>query len=680
MAAAPPARAAERTSRSERPRSARDSVRPLAWACAALAGGVLLNADRLPGWASAGTLALIGWRLATARSGGFFPGITTRALLALGLVALVLARFHSLNGLAAGTTLLMLMAGLKLLETRGSRDERVLVGAGLFLLLAALLDRESLTRLPLYALEVWLCCAALAGIASPSLVIAAALRAAGRALLVALPLAALLFVFFPRLPGAFWAIPRGESAVTGLSDTLSPGSIVRLVTSFEPAFRVSFLGPRPPPETLYWRGPVLHEFDGATWRRIPGLLQPRQPLEYLGPPYRQRVVLEPSPERWWFALDTPSQPLDGGARLTYDYQLLGTAARESPVAFEAVSYLRTRALTPLSAQAMHQDTALPKLPNPRTRALALSLRRDASSDAAFVQAALDYLRRGGFAYSVTPERLGADPVDDFLFNTREGFCGHYASAFVVLMRAAGVPARVVTGYLGGEWNPIGGYLLVRQSDAHAWAEVWLTGHGWTRVDPTAVVAPERLRRGILDLLPQALSARERLLRSSPWLRQLLQGWDAAEAWWTDNIVKFDYYSQLELLARLGVRSPDARTLGWGFMVALCGWLALVAWHFGRAQRAAAPDALAQAYARLCRKLSRIVPAREAHQGPLSFAAAVIARRPDLREPVGTLLARYAELRFGPPSAASRTREVKEFGREVARLRLPRRPAAALSPT
>jgi protein-glutamine gamma-glutamyltransferase len=643
----------------------------LVWACAAFGGGVLLHADRVPAWAVAAALALIAWRLATARSVSFFPGIAVRAVLALALVALVLARFHTLNGLTAGTTLLMLMAALKLLEVRRPRDQWVLVAVGMFLLLAACLDRQELVRVPLYALQAWACCAALAVVASPGLGAAAALRLAGRALLLALPLAVALFVLFPRLPGAFWAIPSGEQAVTGLSDSMSPGSIVRLIASYEPAFRVTFTGARPPPEELYWRGPVLHEFDGYTWRRTPEASAHREPLQYLGSPYRYRVALEPSRQRWWFALDTPAHSPDASVTLTDDRELIAAEPVSVPLSFEALSYTRTRAVQPLDAAAWHRDTRLPAGANPRSLRLAQALRSRAPSDAAFVQAVLDYLRSGGFEYSLTPERLGSDAVDDFLFNTREGFCGHYASAFVTLMRAAGVPARVVTGYLGGEWNPIGGYLVVRQSDAHSWAEVWLSPQGWTRVDPTAVVAPERLRQGILDLLPQALSTRERLLRASAWLTRLLQRWDAANAWWSNHVVQFDDAAQLDLLARLGVRSPDVRYLGWGFMLALCVWLAIIAWQAGGSERAVPPDALARAYARLCRKLARIAAPRAPHQGPMSFAAAVIAARPDLRDPVHALLSRYAQLRFGAPAPGTRVRDIEEFRRAVARLQLPR---------
>jgi transglutaminase-like putative cysteine protease len=652
------------------PVTAAAPLRPLLWTCAAFAGGVLLHADRVPPWAAAVALLLIAWRLLAAYRGGGYPGIAARALLALTLVAIVLVRFHTLNGLAAGTTLLLLMAGLKLLETRTARDQFVMVGAGLFLLLAACLDREELVRTPLYGLQAWLCCAALAVVAAPATSARAALGLAGRALLLAAPLALLLFAFFPRLPGAFWAIPRSDLALSGLSDSMTPGSIGQLATSYDPAFRVQFSGPAPPPHERYWRGPVLHEFDGQSWRRAPGELRAHLPREYLGTPYRYRVQLEASRQRWWFALDTPTHAPDDRVLLTYDDLLVGAEPLTEPVSFDEVSYTHTRNTQPLDAAAQRQDTALPRTGNPRARALAEQLRERAGSDAALVEAVLDYLRTGGFVYSLEPERLGPDAIDDFLFRTRVGFCGHYASAFVALMRAAGVPAHVVTGYLGGEWIPYGGYFLVRQSGAHAWAEVWLAGRGWTRVDPTAVVAPERLQRGILDLMPQALPARARLLHASPWLNELLQRWDAANAWWTNHVVKFDYDAQLGLLEQLGIHTPDARSLGWAFMLALCGWLAIIAWHVGRSIRPAHPDPLARAYARLCRKLARIVP-RAAHEGPLAFAAALDARRPDLRHSFQPLIERYAELRYGCPSPGTHAQDIEEFRRAVARLSLTR---------
>lgn len=646
-------------------------VRALYWAAAAFAAGLLLHVDRLPAWVPAAALVLVAWRLAAARGQVPIPGMIARTVLAAVVVIAVFVRFHTLNGLAAGTALLALMSALKLLETYRRRDRLVLVGAGLFLLLAACLDRQSLVRAPLYLAQAWLCCAALAVIATDGLPGRAALALAARTLVLAVPLALLLFVFFPRLAGSFWTVPRGEEALTGLSDTMSPGSIGKLTTSYDIAFRARFEGELPPMQQRYWRGPVLHSFDGFTWSRGAGDSGARTPWDLAGRAYRYQIALEPSRQHWWFALDTPAESPDPAVRLTPDYELLAARPVSDPTSFVVVSYTERHGAAPLSAWERLENTALPRARNPRSRELARELRARAGTDAGLVTAALGFLRDGGFVYSLEPEELGSEQIDDFLFGTRTGFCGHYASAFTVLMRAAGVPARVVTGYLGGEWNPVGGFLAVRQSDAHAWVEVWLEGHGWTRVDPTAVVEPARLERGALDLLPEAMSATTRLLRGAPWLVHLLQRWDAANAWWNERVVKFDYSTQLGVLERLGFHSPDARTLGWTFVLVLLGWLAMIAWHLGRSMRPRRPDTIARAYAVLCRKLAHTGLTRAPHQGPLAYAAALRAAHPALAENARALLAQYAQLRYGIPQTATRAREIEIFTRAVRMLRVAR---------
>jgi transglutaminase-like putative cysteine protease len=651
------------------------SRRGLIWATGAFGAGVLLNVDRVPAWAPVVALLFVVWRLMAATRSLRLPGVIVRTLLALLLVAGVVLRFHTLNGLSAGTALLILMGSVKLLETRAQRDQFIVVAAAVFLLMAACLDRQGLVRAPLYLLHAWLCCAALAVIAysptasSPATGFddRAAVLLAGRSLLFALPLAVMLFVFFPRLPGAFWAIPRSDEALTGLGETMSPGSISQLTASYEVAFRAQFDGAPPPAQERYWRGPVLHEFDGYTWRRTARSFARIQPLQYLGPEYRYRISLEPSAQRWWFSLDTATGSPDSKVYFTYDYQLISTEAVVEGTHYTLVSHTSTRALQPLSQLARRYETGLHGDRNPKSRALAAKLRAGVASDSAYVATVLEFFRTGGFEYTLTPPRLGFDSVDDFLFNTRLGFCGHYASAFTLMMRAAGVPARVVTGYLGGEWNPIGRYFIVRQSDAHSWAEVWLDGRGWTRIDPTGVVAPERLRRGILDILPNAVSAPARFVWSQPWLAGLLQRWDALNTAWNDRVVKFNYGDQLRLLQRFGFNSPGAEELGWAFAAGLVGWMLWIAWHVGRGPRRARPDKLARAYGALCRKLGRAGVPRESHQGPLAFASEVSKVRPDLAGDVQPLLVRYAQLRYGRTEDHSYLTNVRDFERRVSRL-------------
>jgi len=642
---------------------------PLGWTTLALFGSFLLHADRAPLWVSVVTCALIAWRLLAHAYPVRLPGKILKTLIAFALVGAVFLHFHTLNGLNAGTLLLLLMSAIKLLETRQRRDQYIVIGGSLFLLLAACLERQGLLRAPLYMLQVWLCCGALAIVAG-GLDTRAALLLAGRTLLYSLPLAIVLFVLFPRVQGAFWSLPRSEEAETGLADTMSPGSISQLTSSYDIAFRVKFEGAAPPPHERYWRGPVLHRFDGLTWSRSADAAYRTEPLEYLGRPYYYRVTLEPSQQPWWLTLDTAAETPDPKAALAYDYELIGSDPVTELTSYVAVSYTATRARYPLSKLARQTELALPPGRNPRSLEMAREMRSRVGSDGEYVTAVLHFLGTGGFVYSLTPPRLDQDSVDDFIFSTRSGFCGHYASAFATLMRAAGVPARVVTGYLGGEWNPIGGYFIVRQSDAHAWTEVWLEGRGWMRVDPTAVVEPDRLTRGMLDLMPDAGSRQARLVHSSPALLRLLARWDAINTWWNDHVLKFDYRAQLNLLSRLGISSPDLEKLGWSFVAALLSWLGWMAWQFGRGAPRVRPDRLGRAYARLCKKLARVGLPRAAHEGPLAYAELVGKQRPDLEPEVKRLFARYAELRYGVPheqGPASYEAELKEFERGVGAL-------------
>jgi protein-glutamine gamma-glutamyltransferase len=647
----------------------------LGWTLAAVFGALVLHVDRVPLWSSVALIACAAWRFAALKWPLRLPGTVVRALLTLLLIAAVALQFRTLNGLTAGTALLVSMAAVKLLETYRRRDLYIVVGVSLSLLVASCLDRQGILRAPLYALHAWVCCSAFAIIGNDGGAIRSreAISLAARSLAISVPLALLLFLLFPRMAGGFWSLPPSDQAQSGLSDSMSPGSISELTESDEPAFRVHFLGKTPRREDFYWRGPVLHDFDGYTWRDLPGRNSIRLPLRYLGEPYRYRIALEPHSRNWWFALDTVTESPNRRVRLTYDHQLIAAQPVTRLVEYEATSYTRTQTTVPIPVLAERYGTELPPNRNPRSLELAREMRESAGSEPAYLAAVLEMFRDGGFEYTLTPPRLDFNSVDDFLFNTRRGFCGHYASAFVTLMRAAGVPSRVVTGYHGAEWNPVGRYFTVRQSDAHAWAEVWIDGRGWTRVDPTAVVAPERLRRGVFELLPDSMSAPARLIRQTPWINRTAQTWDALNEWWNSRVVKYDFSSQLNLLGHLGFDVPEWKHLGWLLAAGFIGWLLIVGWHVARTGHRAPLDRLARAYLRLCGKLAHAGIQREPHQGPLAYAEAVKARRPDLAAAARSLLSRYAELRFGRDPLASRAPEVAEFERAVARLRV--RPAS-----
>jgi protein-glutamine gamma-glutamyltransferase len=458
----------------------------------------------------------------------------------------------------------------------------------------------------------------------------------GRAMLLALPLAALCFVLVPRMQGALWSMPASSSAQSGLGDEMSPGSISELAVSEDIAFRVRFEGAAPPMTQRYWRGPVLHEFDGYTWRRLAGPGAIRQEPTPVSAPLRYHVLLEPTGRVHLFGIDHVVTIAGRRNRQTFDGQVLAAIPVSGPIAYEGVSSTVGRRL----------DTQLPVGRNPRSVALAQQLRASASSDRQYSLMVLDYFRAAGFEYTLTPPLLDQNSVDDLVFNTKRGFCGHFASAYATLMRAAGVPARVVTGYVGGNWNPVGGYYVVRQSQAHAWTEIWIDGEGWVRVDPTTVVAPERLQSGTVDSTTRSVSTMNSLFGDATWLRTLRDSWDATNNWWQERVVKFNHRTQRDLLQRLGLENIDYR----GMALLLGGGAALwglMLWAlYLREQHRTTPDELARIWARFIALLGTRGIAIAAHDGPRSIAARATAGLPAAAAAISRFAHGYQQLRFG----------------------------------
>ncbi|WP_198683223.1 transglutaminase TgpA family protein [Peristeroidobacter agariperforans] len=560
----------------------------------------------------------------------------------------VLAGYRTLNGIDAGTSLLIVMAGMKLLETRTVRDLTVVVFLSYFALFAAFLYNQNMLLLPYMLLTAGLLTMTLMRIhQTEAMALREAATTTAKMFLQALPLAALLFLFFPRLPGQFWAVPARERSITGLSEEMTPGDVSDLSVSGAVAFRAKFEGDPPPPRERYWRGPVMHMFDGRTWRYGGASLTPQQ-VASSGSSYRYRISLEPQQRNWIFGLDMATGWDPRRAYRAEDFQLHARQQQISVLtSFDLESSPTYVTTGELRDDLRRLDTYIPRNRNRRTIELARQMRDRAGSDEAFIQSVLTKFGSEEYYYTLQPPALDLNAVDDFLFNSRRGFCEHFASAFTTMARSVGIPARVVTGYQGGEFNPMSGYLVVRQSDAHAWSEVWLEGRGWQRIDPTAAIAPERIESG----LDAAISAEEevpgRMLRQSAVLSKLRMTWDAANTFWNDQIVEFGEAQQNWLLELFNIKNPRWQYLGIGLAITLIGFFAILsaylAWKFKPRSR----DPVAHVYEQLCRKLAKLGVPRLPHEGPNDYVARAAQARPELAAQLAEVRSVYVGLRYGP---------------------------------
>jgi protein-glutamine gamma-glutamyltransferase len=613
-------------------------------ACLALA--LVAHITTLPLWVPVVLITCGLVRLGLARSGRAAPSRWVVLTLAALAITLLFVRFHTFNGLAAGTALLALMAGLKLLETQTRRDIYIITLIIYFVSLSALLEGESFWLLAYLIGVCWLTTATLLRLTSsgPAPGWRQSLRYGGRVLAQALPLALVFWLLFPRFAGPLWQIPSDTStAESGLGDSMSPGDINRLALSDEVAFRVRFSTAAPPAQERYWRGPVLHDFDGHTWRRTNSPPTSTPPLQPDGAAYQYTVMMEPNQHNWIFTLDWPVHWDLAHAGLTSDYTLVQPYPLSRPIDVVATSYSRVQGDS-LSENMRRRDTR-PPIRNPRTLQLAEELRSAHADSMDYVRAVLTMFRQQPFYYTLTPPKLAEDSVDEFLFDTKRGFCGHYASAFAALMRAAGIPARVVTGYQGGTFNPYSDYWILRQSDAHAWDEVWIEGRGWVRVDPTSAIAPERVEHGLSDAANADEPLASRWQRNTPWFSGVRLRLDAVREIWRERILDFDQDSQHKLLEVLRIPEPDGQKLVMVLAAAMILVLCWLTWQVRRELDPRSSDATTRAYARLCLKLAAAGLPRMPYEGAEAFAARVAAQRPDLASSVTALCLHYSSLRY-----------------------------------
>jgi transglutaminase-like putative cysteine protease len=622
------------------------------------------HVSRLPWWVNAWIACIFAWRVFAVLTGARMPHRAWLVALCIGGLIGVFVTFRTIFGRDAGVTLLVLLMSMKLLETRVMRDIFVVVFLAYFLSLTSFFYSQTILTAGLMLLTVLVITASLVAFNDPHGKPRETLRTASVLLLQAAPVMALLFFLFPRVNGPLWGLPQDAfSGVSGLSDSMTPGQISRLSLSDAIAFRVRFEGQQPQRRQLYWRGPVFWAFDGQTWTIGNLRISPQGEFEFAGDPLDYEVTLEPHNRNWLFALDLPAR-LPPNARPTHDYQLISGPPVRTRVRYDMRSYPNYRALEGAEPRDLAIASRLPQAGNTRSRELAAEWRRKAGSgsdrNAEIVREAIEFFRTGRYEYTLTPPLLGADAIDDFLFGTRQGFCEHFSSAFGFLMRAAGVPSRVVTGYQGGEINPVDGYLVVRQADAHAWNEVWLGERGWVRVDPTATAVPLRVDAGLSAAVPQQ-GAIPFLIRDVVWLRDLRFNWEALTNKWNQWVLGYNVDRQREMLSFFGMRAPDWRALTMLMVWTVAGALGLTAlWLFGRVRRR---DPVQQAWIAFCRKLARAGFARGAGEGPIAYGERAGTALPQRAAVINDIARLYADLRYGRTISADDTSRLRLLVRE-----------------
>ena len=636
--------------------------RDLGWLCGCLVFVMTPHALRVPWWLTVFAICLFGWRTYLAIAQRRLPSVWLLVLLAvIGMVAIGL-EYRTIFGRSSGIALLMVFSGLKLLEMRTHRDATMVVFLCYFLVLTNFLFTQSIpTALVMFGALIAIT-GALVSFSAPQRSPLSNLRTAGLLLVHAIPIAAVLFVLFPRVQGPLWGMPQDAySGVTGLTDTMSPGTLSRLSVSDAIAFRALFKGPKPSPRQLYWRGPVLWDYDGRTWRTGPRRWRQADDVSGGEAKFEYTVVLEPHNRNWLFALETAAS-LPPNSWLSNDGQILSNSEIRSRMRYDMVSLAGGRRDLEETPGSLARASILPVGFNPRTLAMAQEWRSRFKTDGAIVQHAITWLRDQRFVYTLLPPALGRDSVDEFLFDTKRGFCEHFASAFVVLMRSAGVPSRVVTGYQGGEFNPLDDYITVRQSEAHAWVEVYVPPQGWVRIDPTAVSVPGRVDSGMANSVPSSDPVPYLMRVDLAWLKSMRYNWEALTNRWNLWVLGYNTERQREFLARIGFSDADWRNLA-TMLVTAVGLIivALLAWSLKRLVR---PDPVQQLWQAFCRKLAAAGVSREPHEGPRDFTTRAAQRFPGLAATIVSVGERYMALRYGAvrhdADFAELKRSVKEF--------------------
>lgn len=622
---------------------------------------LLPHVTRLPIWITAVYLLATLWRVVLHAGRGVYPPRWARGLMVFVGVTGIFFSYESWFAVEPVVAMLIVSSALKLIEVRNRRDVMVVICLAYAVAATAFLFGERIGITIYIVLCIMLITAALVSLHEDEANVdrSQAIWKATKLLSQAAPLMLILFIAFPRI-APLWGVPDARAGgQTGPGDTMSPGDISELASSSALAFRVSFDGDTPMTSSLYWRGLVLNHFDGrrwsqhkkdAQWRR-----QPATDIRLSGEPVQYTVLIEPNQQRWLYAIPamrslTTNVVVGANATLRHRVKI----ARK--FSYSVKSWPQYHLEPTLDTERFRLETALPENVNPRARKLASELKQQSSNDRDIVNQVLKRFNQQQFIYTLSPGLLGNNSVDEFLFETRRGFCEHYAGALVFLLRAADIPARVVVGYQGGEVNEYNNYVLVHQYDAHAWAEVWLSDRGWTRVDPTSAVAPDRIESGMRDIWQEDQQQRRGgigslwKLHSLPGLYWARMQWDSVNYTWSKWVVGYDSARQNRVLKDwLGDITAFRMFLfvcGGGALV-----LALVAVVLLRTRTSRNINPIDRLYIRHTQALADLGIVRGNGESALNFAERVAVTIPGLAEPARQLAKQYSDLRYTAASGS-----------------------------
>ncbi len=605
--------------------------------------------------------SLLVWRFCGIWKKSWLPNKYVIVGLTIAGVYLLYNDSRGVFGRDAGTSIFIVALGLKLLEIRQNKD-LYLVTALAFVVAASLfLYQQSVVMAVYIVMVTCLLFATLLIITTGVSETSKAIKQSALITMQALPIAIIFFVFFPRLEVPQWLLlPEKRSAISGLSDTLRPGSISKLGFSSDLVFRAKFEGSMPPPQKRYWRGPVFSIFDGANWTETKqrGFVRKLDKVTFTGAPYRYKLMMEPQEARWIYALEMPVS-FSGAVVKNGLHQLLNTGDHFKRKEFEITSYLNfnTGRLTDTE---YYDNIQLPYEPFPEIKKLVNNLQGGNDSAVNLIRAIFKYFKKNGFEYTLNPPILKDNPIETFLFRAKRGFCGHYATAFVYLLRVAKIPARVVAGYQGGEENKAGKFVEVRQSDAHAWAEVWIKGKGWVRVDPTSAVAPDEFEQQWGEEISTTNAyakqqAEERGVKA--WIKHLKDVWGNIDYQWQQSIINYKGSTQADFLSHLGINNTKDM-LKWLLALTTIMFL-LIGWYLLRKQRQTT-DRILLLYQEFCRKLGRLGLMKNIGETENSFASRVIKKQPDLEQSIALITNSYIKIRYGKEWSEKDYKQLKKY--------------------